>query len=141
MSDGDLRSIFRRKLPGRPWSPIESGSTTLGLPDAEYAAPGGVSGWLETKQTHTLRVVFRPLQTHWLAQRAALGGRCAVAIRRRPAARKLEGLDELWLVDGSLAFQLEAEGLSPSLALCVGAGGPASWNWAIVEQFLLREPS
>jgi hypothetical protein len=138
VSDGDLRLLFRKRFSDWQWSPIESGSTTLGLPDSEFCAPGGVAGWLEFKLTHAHAVKFRPLQTHWLETRAGLGGRCAVAVRRRPTAKQYAGVDELWLVAGRDAPRLEAEGISAAVGLCVGARGPASWNWAVVEEFLRR---
>jgi hypothetical protein len=71
---------------------------------------------------------------------AELGGRATIAICRRPAARKLAHLDELWLADGAVAFRLRDKELSPGLALCVGDRGPRSWDWAAVERFLLRAP-
>jgi hypothetical protein len=85
-------------------------------------------------------VTFRPFQPAWLVKHAGLGGRATIAIRRRPAARKLSHLDELWLADSAVAFRLRDEGLSTELALCVGERGPRSWDWAAVERFLLRAP-
>jgi hypothetical protein len=135
--DGRLRPMFRERFPKWQWTPIEN-AVAWGTPDAAYLAPGGVGGWAEFKFTDTLRVTFRPFQPAWLAKHVELGGRATIAIRRRPRARKFSGVDELWLADGAVAFRLRDEELSPELALCVGARGPRSWDWAVVGQILLR---
>jgi hypothetical protein len=140
VSDGGLNRLLRERFRSWHWVRVESWSTGAGIPDVEYCAPGGVTGWLETKATSTLRVVFRLGQPAWLDRRARLGGRASILVRRIPAARKLTVADELWLVDGGDALRLRTEGLSTALGLCVGARGPQSWDWGIVERFLLRDP-
>jgi hypothetical protein len=136
--DGGLHELLRRRLAGWQLTRIES-MAGPGVPDCEYCAPGGVSGWLEYKLTATWRVAFRPFQPAWLSRRAQLGGRAAVLVRRTPAARKHSHLDELWLVDGKHAFDLQRLGLDRVPAICAG-DAVRRWDWAAVEAFLRRDP-
>jgi hypothetical protein len=138
MSDGGLNRLLRERFRSWHWVRVESWSTGSGIPDVEYCAPGGVAGWLELKATTTLRVVFRLGQPAWLDRRARLGGRASILVRRVPTARKLQGIDELWLVDAEHALALWRSNLSQVPATFVGSPGPKHWDWTAVERFLLR---
>jgi hypothetical protein len=125
--DGGLRQKFRSKIPEWQWTSVETGAVSPGLPDAEFCAPGGVSGWVEFKQTAGWKVTFQPLQIPWIHRRARLGGRVFVAIRRKK--------DELYIVPGSQILELEehgVKGLTP-----VEGSGSRNWNWEEVKQILL----
>lgn len=139
--DGDLRALFRRKLPGWHWNSIESGATGSGIPDSEYCAPGGQTGWVEFKQTAGWAVTLRPAQVGWLTRRCRLGGRAFIAVRRRTLAgpRKGEAADELWLLRGTAAPRLKAGGLKAMEAsdtLALFWGGPGKWRWKTIELIL-----
>jgi hypothetical protein len=136
MIDGGLSTLLRQHFLHWQLTRLESGGTARGIPDLEYAAPGGVSGWIELKRTTTQRVAFRPGQVGWLHRRASLGGRATLAIRRQPTARKFAGADELWLIDAIHALALMQSGLDQVPAACAGVGGPKQWDWSAVERFL-----
>jgi hypothetical protein len=138
MSDGNLKNIFRAKLPEAHWQPVETWSTGQGVPDVEYCFPGGFSGWIENKLTAGWRVKYEPHQVGWLERRARMGGRCFVAVRRRCPAGPHRGpaCDELWLFPGSKARLLLKEKMVASEALGIYSGGPAQWNWAAIKKHL-----
>jgi hypothetical protein len=138
--DGGLRALFRARFSTWQWSAIESGFTATGVPDSEFCTLGGVTGWVEFKQIDADAVRLRPLQVNWIERRAGRRGRVTIAIRRRPTATKLRGRDELWLMPGIYVRELADEGLKAVPALLMGVGGPASWDWAAVEAFLVAEP-
>ena len=153
MRDGDLRSIFSQHLRrGWHWVTVETGGTGRGVPDAEYCAPGGLTGWVEFKVTNGWAVGLRPEQGAWLAARARAGGRATVAVRRRvEAGPRRSAADQLWLVEGWAGTTLRAGGLraleglqrpggGPPGAPLLGVweGGPARWDWAAVADVLTR---
>ncbi len=130
--DGDLRAIFRRRLPQFMWTSVESGGTGRGIPDSHYCDQGS-SGWVEFKKCTAWAVGLRPEQVGWAAQYFRHGGRSWIAVRRvRPDA------DELWLVPGDRAAQLKAQGLRGAPSEHWG-NGPAKWDWARVA-YLLAPP-
>ena len=125
--DGDLRAIFRRRLPQFMWTSVESGGTGRGIPDSHYCGRGS-SGWVEFKKTSAWAVGMRPEQIGWAAQYSRHGGRSWVAVRRvRPDT------DELWLVYGTFAAALKQHGLRPVYEGTVPgiyySGGPSKWPW------------
>jgi hypothetical protein len=134
MMDGNLRGIFRKKLPDFFWTSVESGMTGRGIPDSHYCYAGH-SGWIEYKVTSAFAVGLRPEQVAWLTRYARYGGACFVAVRR-----KRKDVDELWLIHGEGAASLKQEGLAkvdPAFIAGVFTGGPAQWSWATIEVILL----
>jgi hypothetical protein len=128
-TDGGLRPIFRKKFQDWHWTSIETGLVSPGTPDAEFCAPGGISGWIEFKQTSGWAIKFQPLQIPWIHRRARLGGRVFIAVRRKK--------DELFVIEGSRILELEEYGLkkfSPIEGI-----GARNWNWDEVESRLLSK--
>jgi hypothetical protein len=129
MKDGDLRAIFREKFKTWQWSSVETGIVSPGIPDAEFCAPGGVSGWVEFKKTEGWKINFEPLQPSWIHKRVRLGGRVFVAVRRK--------VDELYVIPGTEILSLVDVGLKGRSPLC--AGGRRKWDFKLVEQILLGD--
>jgi hypothetical protein len=137
--DGGLRELFRKHLPQFHWVSIESKMTGSGIPDANYCLDGR-EGWVEFKLTSGWTVGLRPEQVAWHLQRSRVGGRTFIAVRRqRPAGKRVEATDELWLIRGGGAKMLKVGGLkSPHVPLSVYCfRGPANWNWTAVGRALL----
>lgn len=140
--DGGLRALFRRHMPAWHWNSIESGMTGSGIPDSEYCAPGGITGWVEYKGVlDGWRPDIRAAQVGWHLRRARAGGRNFFAVRRQTSAgpRKGAATDELWLVRGSAARELKASGLKGLPAgsvMGIWWSGPARWDWGAVGQHL-----
>lgn len=131
--DGDLRKLFSRNMREGQWTPIETGTTSQGVPDSEYCFPGGRQGHVEHKRTLGWTVGLDPEQVGWLTRRARLGGRCFVAIRQMGT----KGRDVLWIFRGADAGTLRAEGLRGSAQpLLVAEGGPDRWDWGRVRAVL-----
>ena len=99
-----------------------------GTPDAEFCAPGGISGWVEFKQTSGWAVKFQPLQIPWIHRRARLGGRVFIAVRRKK--------DELYVIKGENILDLEEKGLR-GFAPIEGIGA-RNWNFSEVSDILLK---
>lgn len=123
--DGNLRKIFRERLPQVHWVSIETGGTGRGIPDSN-ACYQGTEWWVEFKLTSGWAVNLRPEQIGWLLQRTRVGGRTFVAVRRR--------VDELWLFLGSSARELKDGGLRSTPSLGHWPGGPGSWDWNRILQ-------
>lgn len=138
MTDGGLKNIYKARMPEAQWQPIETWSTGQGVPDVEYCFPGGFSGWIENKKTSGWQVTFQPHQISWLEQRARMGGRCFVAVRRQCPAGPQRGpaCDELWLFPGSKARLLHKAKMLPPNALEIFHGGPAKWDWNLIRKYL-----
>lgn len=136
--DGGLPGLVRKNIPEAQWTFVESGSTSSGIPDAEFCFDDGAQGWLELKQTSGWTPVIRPEQVAWLLRRARLDGRCFVLVRRtsEPADvmagvrfPKNKAVDELWLVRGADAGVLKAGGLKAVKLVFFSPGGPKAWDW------------
>lgn len=140
--DGNLRSIFREKLPAFHWTTIETGGTTLGIPDSNYCLRG-VEGWVEYKATDGWAVELRPEQQGWLSRRGRAGGRAHVAVRRWHSGgpRKGPAVDELWMLWGWASQDIRKHGLDQDQPYFRGmwTGGPASWCWDSVARHLLED--
>lgn len=135
--DDGLRAIIRRNLNGWHWCTVETGGTQSGVPDLE-GCKEGIAAWVECKSTSGWAVRMRPFQIGWHLQRARVGGRSFVAIRRRcPAGpRRGRAVDELWLVAGCHAGVLSEKGLREVPVLGIWPDGPESWKWGQVDALL-----
>lgn len=138
-ADGGLRTLFRQKFPEFMWQSIEVGTVGRGVPDSFYLAEGGLSGWVEYKQTETHAAGLRPEQVAWLSRCGRLGGRARVAVRRRHAGgpRRGEPVDELWIFGAEAVVRLASEGLLGPEPLLVCRGGVRKWAWDEVRAVLL----
>ena len=125
-TDGGLRQMFRAHFRDWQWTSIECGAVSPGTPDAEFCAPGGLSGWIEYKQTSGWKVKFQPLQIPWIHRRARLGGRVFVAVRRKR--------DYLYLIPGKDVLELEETGVKNFTP--ISGEGARNWDWAEVEDTL-----
>lgn len=124
--DGGLHALFKSHFKDWQWTRVESGSVSPGTPDVEFAAPGGLSGWIEYKQTSGWKVKFQPLQVPWIHRRARLGGRVFVAVRRKK--------DYLYLIPGQHVLELEDKGVKDFVPI---AGiGARNWDWSEIEDTL-----
>ena len=132
--DGDLRRIFRTRLPDGFWTSVETGLTGAGVPDAHYIFAGGASGWCEFKLARSSGVRLRPEQVAWLSRHARMGGRCFVI------TRVVQG-DLLYVHRGADAGLLRAGGLAAARPLGRWSGGPGAWDWAAVRGIITRPPS
>jgi hypothetical protein len=141
MSDGDLRAIFRRRLPSFDWLSIETALTEAGVPDSNFCC-NGVEGFIEHKRTMGWTVPLRPAQVGWILRRTRAGGRVFIAVRRMSVSRR--PADELWLIHGWAAKEAKAGGLKklPRLSL-IGCweGGPGAWPWDRVAAALTGDGS
>jgi hypothetical protein len=132
-SDGNLRRIFRERLPQAHWQSIETGAVGPGVPDSNYCFPEGREGWIEFKQTAGWAVTLRPAQIGWILRRARAGGRVFVAVRQVRLAE-----DTLWLALGSQAATLREEGLRHAPTLGAWRGGPLLWPWETIQRLLAK---
>ena len=134
--DGGLRQLFSARIERAHWCAVETWSTGQGVPDTNYCLDG-CEGWIEYKQTQTTRVGLEPHQVGWIERRSRAGGRVFVAVRRKcEKGPRKPARDELHLFSGAAARPLLLNGLgqTPSLLSC--EGGPASWDWKMVEEIL-----
>lgn len=139
--DGGLRPLFHNNLRrGFQWTAVESGGTILGIPDSEFCS-GGLSRWVEYKQTSAWSVGIRKEQASWHQVRHMRGGTSFIAVRRQAAegVRRGAAADELWLFLGEHAQELKNVGLRGGVP-CLGiwGGGPSAWDWDAVRGHLLR---
>jgi hypothetical protein len=136
MPDADLRRLFRLSLPGAQWTPVETGATAAGVPDAEYCFAGGASGWVEFKATRGWQVKKSrslPFQVAWHEERARCGGRSFVAVRQQLAS----GRDDLYVVHGSVIRSLASGArLDEVPLLSYSSGGPRCWSWSTIKEVL-----
>lgn len=128
MIDGGLRKLFHDKVKGVAWTPIETGAVVGGVPDSFFAAPGGVSGWVEYKKAAADKAGLRPLQVAWIDRHYRLGLRVFIAIRHRK--------DVLLLYSGAGAKMLHLEGIKAARPFLLGAWA-APWDWDEVKDVLL----
>lgn len=135
MKDGDLRSLFRQRLPQFQWTSVETAGTASGVPDSEYCAQNGTQGWVEFKHTNIYYVNISPFQVAWLMRRCRYGGNAWIAVRRTPQSKRDWGVDELWLMRGDQAEELLKKGLEGIYADC-WEGGPSKWNYQQIAELL-----
>jgi hypothetical protein len=129
MKDGDLRTLFRLKLPKYQWTSIETAGTASGVPDSEFCSPWGAQGWIEFKKTNAFSIPsLDAFQVAWLMRRSRSGGSAWIAVRRIPTAKKYNGVDELWLMRGDQAEALFYNGLE-GITAWIWEGGPSNWNF------------
>lgn len=132
--DGKLRKIFHQKLPGH-WQSIETGGTGRGIPDSNFCIKG-VEGWVEFKKADHWKVGIAPHQVAWIERRRRNGGRAFIAVRRAE--------EELWLLRPTAGRYLLRLGLNKmreahsSQIYGVWLGGPARWDWNMVEEILTK---
>lgn len=131
--DGGLRGVFRECLLGYQVTSIESGTTEAGIPDCEYIARNGVSGWLEMKKTDGWAYIIRPFQIGWIERRMRMGGKVYVCVRRKQESIKH---DEIWVLHPSVARLGTLKGLGIGDVLIWGSGGPSRWPWAKIRELL-----
>jgi hypothetical protein len=144
-ADDGLRAVLRAHLGRAQWTSVETPGTGRGTPDCEYCLPGGVQGWVECKAVRRgWAVKFKIGQVAWHLRRARVGGRSFIAVRRRIAGWG----DELWLVPGRYAGELEEGGLKRiAEARFAGPGrgywegGPSKWDWEAVARALAASPA
>ena len=126
--DGGLRKLFRTHVRGVHWVTVETGFTTLGVPDSNGCCDG-VEFWLEYKFIKRGWVVgLRPAQVGWLVTRARHGGRTFIAVRRQA-----DGADRLYIYDGKHARELKDGGMRNAPSLGEWSGGPIGWDWTAVR--------
>lgn len=133
MIDGDLRKIFRQCLLGFQWTAIESGDTQSGIPDSEFCAQNGTSGWLEFKRTDGWAYKISSFQIGWIETRMRYGGKVYVCVRRKMNDKKH---DELWVLHPSVARFGTLKGLGLDGVLIWGSGGPSGWPWGKIRELL-----
>lgn len=139
--DDGLRALFRQHLRRVHWTTVESGALAPGTPDSEGCLRGVVT-WVEYKATDGWRVSLRPEQVGWHLRRARAGGRSVVVVRRRHPGgpRRGPAVDELWVFRGRAVRMLDEERIDfPALyddLLLRCSGGPAAWDWDVVERQL-----
>jgi hypothetical protein len=130
MIDGGLRKLFRDNLGMLHWQSVETGGTSRGVPDVNFAGDG-VEGWIEFKKAEGWKVGLRPEQVAWLTRREGVGGRTFIAVRK-----KTEKMDTLYIFDGDFARTLVRYGLKSTAALGIWDGGPGKWDWAQIRNVL-----
>jgi len=117
--DGSLRPLVRQKFMDAQWTPVETGLTQSGVPDAHYIFAGGINGWCEFKQTSANAVRIDPFQVSWLSRYSRLGGRCFVAVRQMKA-------DALYLYKVRTPLHSRKAALMARCRSVCGAGGRPS---------------
>jgi hypothetical protein len=139
-TDGGLRQLFRKHIPGADWQSVETWSTGQGVPDLNYCLDG-VEGWIELKQTDANVVDIRPEQIAWAERRTRAGGRVLLAVRRKHGGgpRKGPPVDELWMFNAQQMRSVQTTGLRTMGALIIGMGGPTQWSWSNVMK-LMKDP-
>lgn len=128
MSDGELRKIFRKHLTGFDLLAVETGGTTSGVPDLNYARDG-VEGWVEMKRADHWRTTIRPMQIGWCERRLRHNPRVFCAVRRAGT--------ELWLYHASQMRFLAVTRIDEVANLGQWTGGAARWDWNAIGHFLL----
>lgn len=142
-ADDGLRAIVHSRLgkaKGWHWTPIETGSTTAGVPDSHWAhEPTQLSGWVEHKATKGWAVTVRPHQVSWMLLHLRCGVHCTIMVRAKGKASSKGIGDSLWAIDGNYVKILAEHSLAelPEEAL-LGRwyGSPDMWNWYAVGAVL-----
>lgn len=127
-ADAGLRTLFHHHLPRFDFAPIESGQTSIGIPDTNFCCDG-IEGFLECKACDHWRVEIRPGQVAWIERRIEHGGRVFIAVRRQHY--------ELWLFHGCAIRDLVTKRLEEIPKLGRWNGGPAAWDWVMIGLILL----
>lgn len=127
--DGDLRKLFKRKLPAVDFVAVESSASGRGLPDSNYCVDGR-EGWLEFKATRGWKVRVSPEQVGWAERRVGRGGTVLLAVRKA---------DRLWLF-GADALRRFRSGEDARRVVPLGTwgGGPSRWAWDEILAVLAR---
>lgn len=128
MSDGELRKIYRKHLTGFDLLAVETGGTTGGVPDTNYAR-NGIEGWIENKACDHWRVTIRPMQIGWCERRLRHNPHVFCGVRRAGT--------EFWLYHASMMRRLQSERLDTIPCLGHWTGGAAKWDWDRIGQILL----
>lgn len=117
-ADGGLRPLFKQNAPGF-WQAIETGGTGKGIPDSHFVIEG-VSGWMEFKQTETVKVGLRPEQVAWINKYHRNGGNVFIGVRYKHdgGPRKGPAVDEFWLYSGADVLSVARAGLRCRPLLC-----------------------
>jgi hypothetical protein len=129
MADGDLRQIFRQHLPRFDWLAVETGLTSLGVPDSNYCYDGH-EGWVEMKKANGWRTRVSPAQVGWAERRLRHGGKVFVAIRKRK---------DLWLYTGWALRDLISGRIDAAYSIGQWTGGPAAWDWEKISGYLVGD--
>ena len=95
---------MKRNLPKVHWQRVESGATSIGIPDVNgcYA---GYEFWIELKILHGDRVSLTPQQIAWHTRRSTVGGVSWILIED-PRSKTIA------LVSGNQTVSLATKGLS-----------------------------
>ena len=128
MSDGELRKIFRKHLTGFDLLAVETGGTTSGVPDLNFAR-ADIEGWIEMKKAEHWRVSIRPMQIGWCERRLRYNKRVFCAVRRADT--------ELWLFHASQMRRLMKERVDAVPCLGHWTGGAAKWEWDRIGSILI----
>jgi len=129
VSDGELRKIFRKHLTGFDLLAVETGGTTSGVPDLNYAASPNIEGWIEMKKAEHWRCTIRPMQIGWCERRLRHNMRVFCAVRRAGT--------ELWLFHASQMRYLASERIDTLPKLGHWTGGAAGWDWSAIKNILV----
>jgi hypothetical protein len=142
-ADDGLRKIIMENLAGQDWkwTPIETGGTTNGVPDAYFMhRPSKQKGWVESKKTDGWAVKVEPHQVMWHKLHAEICN-SYFAVRTRGLGSSGGKGDGLWLVRGTAAALLQEGGLQAVRAsgdvLGSWTGAPRNWPWWEIERVLL----
>jgi Holliday junction resolvase len=125
-TDGGLRKMFRKRLPGVHWTTIETGIVERGVPDM-HGTWKGKSFWIENKRARGLEISLRPSQIGWLLRNARSGGTAFIAVRKGKT---------LWLLYGGYARTLARKGLRKVPRAALAGCWPAPWPWPAILAIL-----
>lgn len=121
MKEKEFKKIIRGLVPAAHWQPIESWQIAAGIPDLNGCLRG-VEVWVEAKIAWGNKVNLTALQTNWLNQRSAAGGRCYIAVAVK---------QELWIYHGFRAREVREHGLKRPPNLIID-----HYNAKAIEGFL-----
>jgi hypothetical protein len=130
-TDGGLRPMFRQRLRGFMWVPVETPISGGGVPDHHWAKDG-ISGWNEYKRAQGYKIKFRPEQIGWHLSYARHGGRSFIIVRHLNNVT-----DDLYIYPGALAGELKLRGLKERSFILHHVGSPSAWDWEGIAKALL----
>lgn len=101
--DDGMRALFKKNLPEFHWVPVETWALNAGVPDVEFCAPNGVSGWVEFKCYGKKGQIpaLKPSQIGWIDRRIRVKGRVFIGVKKgenlflAPGERARDFLDAL----------------------------------------------